>query len=340
MLTLASFLEMRPLMLAVLSISRPEQYEVMSEFLGVDLLQTVADAASINQLDRFAAHNPEQKDLVRNLRRLAAFGADPEQATHVDANVRWSGTMGVLHWAVLNDERRLVVTLLDRVPGFDANTLDDLYGMTPLQFALELGPLEVLTLVLAAAPRVDVNARDRLGHTPLLSALDRNVTVDNRFMRQLLRTPGIDVAASLPDGTSPLHLAARHDHHDCANMLLEVDGIQVDAQITATRQTPLHWAVLSDSVNVARSLLGKGADVGARDSWQRTPLHWAARYGRYEICEMLLSVAAEWDVLHQDIDGQTERDLAVANGHRRIVALLAEHKRRMARLRRQWFGQD
>ena len=37
------------------------------------------------------------------------------------------------------------------------------------------------------------------------------------------------------------------------------------------QQTPLHWAALRDSRDVAELLLDRGADYEARDTWQRTP---------------------------------------------------------------------
>lgn len=52
-----------------------------------------------------------------------------------------------------------------------------------------------------------------------------------------------------------------------------------------------------------------------------TVLHWAAADGRAELCELLLR--AEADPLHEDEDGQTALDYALARGHHATAALLA-----------------
>ena len=59
-------------------------------------------------------------------------------------------------------------------------------------------------------------------------------------------------------------------------------------------KTPLHWAA-SDNKNpdVAKALLAAGADVNARDRWKTTPLHLAARNRNPAMLKALLAAGAD-----------------------------------------------
>ena len=83
---------------------------------------------------------------------------------------------------------------------------------------------------------VDLNARDKLGRTPLIVAGWRGL----EKLAALLIEKGADPKARDTDGVTPLHWAARHG-----------------------------W------IGVAKRLLKRGADIHARDSSGRTPPDWA-----------------------------------------------------------------
>jgi ankyrin repeat protein len=98
-----------------------------------------------------------------------------------------------------------------------------------------------------------VNAKDRHGHTPLISASKEGL---KDFVLDLLHR-GANVNASSDKGKTPLHYAAANGHTQIVRMLIE-----------------------------------KGADVDARDREEHTPLMLAAIYGCNQTVQTLLDGGA------------------------------------------------
>src|SRR6185312_300886 len=57
-------------------------------------------------------------------------------------------------------------------------------------------------------------------------------------------------------------------------------------------KTGLHWTAETDQAETARLLLDAGADIEARTSWGATPLDWAAVMGSKNVAELLLAGGA------------------------------------------------
>lgn len=57
--------------------------------------------------------------------------------------------------------------------------------------------------------------------------------------------------------------------------------------------TPLHVTTLNGYVNEAKYLLSKGADVAAKNYYERTPLHWVSYKDHFELANYLLEKGAE-----------------------------------------------
>ncbi|HET9839214.1 MAG TPA: ankyrin repeat domain-containing protein [Candidatus Angelobacter sp.] len=73
--------------------------------------------------------------------------------------------------------------------------------------------------------------------------------------------------------------------------LLTRDSTLVNAK-GAHRKTPLHWAAEKNHTELARILIGAGADLDVEVSWGMTPLQWAANMGSREVAEVLLEHGA------------------------------------------------
>ena len=84
------------------------------------------------------------------------------------------------------------------------------------------------------------------------------------------------------------------------------------------QRTPLHQAVLGNSVGLVGLLIESGADVNARDDQGFTPLHFAAQEHAPEIAR---------DVNARDEDGNSVlwRAVAAARGRDEIVRFLLEN---------------
>lgn len=81
------------------------------------------------------------------------------------------------------------------------------------------------------------------------------------------------VNASLPDGDTPLHIAARKNDTDLAKLLLD-NKADIDA-VNNNNETPLRIAIAGLQENIAILLLDRGASIAASDqtlSKKRLPL--------------------------------------------------------------------
>jgi len=71
-----------------------------------------------------------------------------------------------------------------------------------------------------------------------------------------------------------------------------------------------------------RELLDRGADVNARDVFDRTPLHLAAAFGHLDVAKLLLDRGADIDA--RESDGWTPLHYAAVNGRLDVARLLLE----------------
>jgi ankyrin repeat protein len=79
--------------------------------------------------------------------------------------------------------------------------------------------------------------------------------------------------AAIPGGKTALHYAARDGHLSTVQVLLDAGAVLEDRDPNDI--TPLLYAVSNDRVEVAKFLIGRGADVNAIDWYGRSPL-WSA----------------------------------------------------------------
>lgn len=94
-------------------------------------------------------------------------------------------------------------------------------------------------------------------------------------------------------GVTPLHVAAAHDHVECAEFLLQ-NGAKVN-QTIADFTTPLHVAARFDSLACVVLFINNGGDVNAVTKEGMSPLHLAARNGHLKTAEVLIAKGAEAD---------------------------------------------
>ena len=60
--------------------------------------------------------------------------------------------------------------------------------------------------------------------------------------------------------------------------------------------TALHYATVSNRIDVIKLLLREGADVNKQDDDKNTPLHWAARYNYTEVARLLIQNRADVNI--------------------------------------------
>jgi len=129
----------------------------------------------------------------------------------------------------------------------------------------------------------DINAKDNDGRTPLMLA----ETNKHPELAHLLIAKGADVNARDNNGETALFAAAALGTQETAYLLDK----GADPNITNQQKMgPLFYAGTRD---VAELLLGKGADLRARNTKGQTALHFAAIFGRRDVAELLVARGAE-----------------------------------------------
>jgi ankyrin repeat protein len=90
---------------------------------------------------------------------------------------------------------------------------------------------------------------------------------------------------------------------------VEKKGLGIDTvDATVTKGTPMHWAADFNQVAVLEYLLGKGADVNAKNAYGITPLLSATYESHKEAVEFLLKKGADKNA--KGPDGMTAQEAA------------------------------
>lgn len=155
---------------------------------------------------------------------------------------------------------------------------------------------------------VDLHARDGAGQTVLHLATQRHDAFS--IMMLLLRDGRVDINALDPDGWTPLSYAIRRGNRAAvrrllesgADMSIEHNGFtllsmavaQGDEAIVRTilKDIPHHrelcLAASTGRANIVQLLLDHGADINEEDYYGRTPLDRARKEGHVDVEETLL----------------------------------------------------
>lgn len=128
--------------------------------------------------------------------------------------------------------------------------------------------------------------------------------------------------ATMPDldGYTPLHYAAYFGHVELARYLIGLGADPSSVSMDPLRNQPLHAAASSGFAEVARILLDGGADPNAQQTGEWTPLHAAAARGHAEIVRLLLDRGS--DPARRSTSGATARSLAEEKGFAAVVLVL------------------
>lgn len=160
-------------------------------------------------------------------------------------------------------------------PSFDASVLTSLFCAVA-----KGGEKEVEGLL---GRGMDVDSRDHQNRTPLMHAIERR----RIGMVKFLCSKGAKVDAKDNSGWTALHHAIVYgDGDSIARILLEDYRADCNA-VCRLQKTPLHYAVGRNNLSSARILLAHGANIQAKDSYQRTPLSFAESEGRGRLAKIL-----------------------------------------------------
>ena len=161
-----------------------------------------------------------------------------DQGASVDASDR-DGVTPLLS-ALVGRQNGVVAMLIAK--GADVNRGSK--NTTPLILALEMDDADAVGQLIRRG--ANVNARSARGELPLRAVIverRRGDTIDEALRAQdqakmrLLLDAGADVRATAKDGSTPLHLAARHDRDDLVALLI-AHGADLNVEKTPAAGSP------------------------------------------------------------------------------------------------------
>jgi ankyrin repeat protein len=182
-----------------------------------------------------------------------------------------------------------------------------------------------LSPVVAAASAGHIRLAERLAARLIKSAdgigfFDAVAIGNVPAVRNLLSADLAAVDDRGPDGCTALHLAARFGQMEVARLLLGRGADPNAISLNDERVTPLYSAVLAKHRDTATLLLALGASPNSVQLGGWTALHAAARNGDEAIVALLQLRGA--DPTRASDDGRTAIDLAEANGHAALAKVL------------------
>ncbi len=215
-------------------------------------------------------------------------------------NVREADGMTALHWAVRANDVAIVKMLIRAGAVVD---IANRYGVTPLFLAAVNGNAEVIDFLLEAG--ANANDAKAEGETVLMTA----ARTGNQEAVKLLLDHGADVNAKEQWlGETALMFAAAENHPEVVAELLD-GGAEINARSVLTNLPNLEWAPAGMSTTV----FPKGA-------W--TALMFAAQQGSVEAARVLADRGANLNIV--DPDGSTALVFSILNAHYDVAALLIE----------------
>ena len=177
---------------------------------------------------------------------------------------------------------------------------------------------EAVIKTLLARSEIELNLKDKNGHTPLSKAVLRG---HEAAVKLLLAREDADPNSNDNSGRTPLSLAASNGYDAIAMLLLARDDIDADLKDNGG-QTPLSKAVSNGHEAVVSLLLTRDdIDLDLKNNRGQTPLLLAASNGYEAVVHLLLS-KDNVDLNSKDNNGQTPLSLAASNGHEAVVSLL------------------
>lgn len=182
-------------------------------------------------------------------------------------------------------------------------------GETPLMAALYRGHQaladELADAIEAAGQQLDIFAAAALGRMSALEAA--------------LARRGAAVSFAY-DGWTPLHLAAFFGRANAVERLLAAGAPLDEPSRNSMTNTPLHAAVAGGHVDLAVTLIERGARVDVADSGGHTPFHIAAEAGYVPVVKALLDRDADPHAV--DKEDKTPLSRAAARNHTAVVDLI------------------
>jgi ankyrin repeat protein len=207
--------------------------------------------------------------------------------------------------AIKDSDTGRIAKLLAQDPGLAGAKTSE--GLSILTTAAYYGRADIVALLLASEPELDIFEASTVGRTARV---------------EQLADAGADLGRKSPDGFTPLHLAAFFGHTATVGSLLRRSAPVDVVSENDLGVRPLNSAVAGGHSEIVRLLLEHGADPDAPERAGYAPLHAAAENGDVESTRLLLAAGA--DPSPAGPGGRSPSDLAREKGHDAVVDLIAK----------------
>ncbi len=249
-------------------------------------------AAALGDVDQATLLLKKNPELLRATCALGVFSSSDARTRNLETP---------LHWAVSCNQKEMVKFLLDR--GADPNARG-YFGCTPLHYARTREMVELLLQRKWLVRRVNINAADDDGRTPLHWAKE-GYNSDPEVVELLTKAGGVDYGEPTPApppsktellNADLINLAGSGATNQVLNLIAQ--GGDLNARGDQGR-TLLMIAVNKRQAGMARFLIGKGADVNAKDSNGMTALQlmfdsdWGESDDSLEVIKALIAKNAD-----------------------------------------------
>jgi ankyrin repeat protein len=215
------------------------------------------------------------------------------------------------------DKAKTIRILLEN--GADVNVQDESWmktGRTPLMYAVMQGDAALVQDFLAKGARLDLKNKE--GETALSVAKKEGL----EYIAQLLEKSGSGGSTQQSDlSLHPLFKAVKEGSLDKAKALI-AKGADVNLR-TSSGSTPLMYAADGNAPAIVRYLLKHGADVNAKNGANNTALIYASIKGHAGIVHELLRKKADVNV--KNISKGDALIYAVLNKKTEVVGVLLKH---------------
>ena len=329
-------------------LGKPEIDANLVNAFGQSALMLAAERNAFGQSALILAAERNKTEIVE---LLLQNGADPMLRVHQD------GATAVLLAAGSNAIPVIKTMMKNEV---DLDCLDD-HRRGLLHHASAKGWPAVVRFLSELRPEwLDVNSKDMNGQTPLHDACSSSRGESTKVVEALLELPGINPAVKDNFDRSCIEVAWQHGYIKIMDILqlknnfskrvatfvpdeqklplwslakcgfsdilhtqkLTIPTKMVSEKEPGTQNTALHWAVISNQLEILRLLLHSDASPDHQNCQGRTPLHLAAVKGNLSATKELLACHADFN--NKDIWGQTAFYIAQQNRHYDVALTLVE----------------